>query len=120
MNPNPLIPAPAAVQTPAQDSAAAVTSSPVASTATATAPASTASTSSSSTKLLSLADLFNVGLGSLEILAAQLKIPGIAAAAGIAEEVVPLFEAAIEKLLQVKGSTTTYGQLESLRFTPKW
>lgn len=70
--------------------------------------------------LLTASSLLSTSLGALEILSAGIGNPEIGVAAEIAAEVVPLIEAAIGKLMQVKNSPVTLGQLEKLRFTPRW
>ncbi|HVT81220.1 MAG TPA: hypothetical protein VHM90_11240 [Phycisphaerae bacterium] len=58
---------------------------------------------------------------SIILLALSLLQTALEAAkqAGAAELVAGL-EAAIQKLQEVKDTEVTYGQLESLRVTPKW
>lgn len=70
--------------------------------------------------LLTADALLNTGLGALQILSAGIKNKTLVGGVEIAEEVVPLIEAAIENLLKVRGSPVTFGQLEGMRFTPQW
>lgn len=107
---NPLIP-PATAPANTQEPDPAVTAQPQpAIVPQAASPANTG--------LLTAGTLLNTGLGALQILATA--IPQIGVPAEIAAEVVPLIEAAIAKLVQVKDSPVSFGQLESLRFTPRW